>query len=178
MKWLLDWTFQLEIKREPLDLINNAIHYANIGNCIDNDPCGKRPCQNGGYCTEYGNDYRCSCPQQYTGKYWALCRTSLSLMSIHFCDLIRKELWDWGEHLQHCQPMWEWCHLPSLGVHFCLPMSLWIHWTHLQLAWVHIPFSPFTLMRCIIHPNCSIWPLSSSVTSLNLNIHFISMTAH
>ncbi|NXT94397.1 CRUM1 protein, partial [Anhinga rufa] len=40
-----------------------------VNGCISDDTCKSEPCQNGGRCIVTWNDFHCSCPANYTGKF-------------------------------------------------------------------------------------------------------------
>ncbi|XP_047908054.2 protein crumbs homolog 2 isoform X5 [Anser cygnoides] len=40
-----------------------------VNGCISDDTCKSEPCQNGGRCIVTWNDFHCSCPANFTGKY-------------------------------------------------------------------------------------------------------------
>ncbi|NXG33378.1 CRUM1 protein, partial [Dromaius novaehollandiae] len=48
----------------------NRVQNTNLVNgCISDDTCKSEPCQNGGRCIVTWNDFRCSCPANFTGKF-------------------------------------------------------------------------------------------------------------
>ncbi|XP_064532622.1 protein crumbs homolog 2 isoform X1 [Pseudopipra pipra] len=48
----------------------NGTQTANLVNgCISDDTCKSEPCQNGGRCIVTWNDFHCSCPANFTGKF-------------------------------------------------------------------------------------------------------------
>ncbi|KFU90515.1 Crumbs 1, partial [Chaetura pelagica] len=60
--------FQVENYSLPQDL--NRTQEDNLVNgCISDDTCKSEPCQNGGRCTVTWNDFHCSCPANFTGKF-------------------------------------------------------------------------------------------------------------
>ncbi|NXP53920.1 CRUM1 protein, partial [Heliornis fulica] len=60
--------FQVEnysLPQEP-----NGTHSGNLVNgCISDNTCKSEPCQNGGRCIVTWNDFHCSCPANFTGKF-------------------------------------------------------------------------------------------------------------
>ncbi|KAK2535280.1 Crb2 [Columba livia] len=60
--------FQVENYSLPQEL--NRTHSGNlVSGCISDDTCKSEPCQNGGKCTVTWNDFHCSCPANFTGKF-------------------------------------------------------------------------------------------------------------
>ncbi|NXY41066.1 CRUM1 protein, partial [Ceuthmochares aereus] len=48
----------------------NGTHIGNLVNgCISDNTCKSEPCQNGGRCIVTWNDFHCSCPANFTGKF-------------------------------------------------------------------------------------------------------------
>ncbi|KAK6175562.1 hypothetical protein SNE40_014001 [Patella caerulea] len=59
---------ELKINNEDVDLIKDAIESSYVRDCGDSSLCERKPCLNGGACTDRGSsDYYCTCPPQYTG---------------------------------------------------------------------------------------------------------------
>ncbi|XP_031986932.1 protein crumbs homolog 2 isoform X4 [Corvus moneduloides] len=60
--------FQVENDSLPEEL--NRTQTGNLVNgCISDDTCKSEPCQNGGRCIVTWNDFHCSCPANFTGKF-------------------------------------------------------------------------------------------------------------
>ncbi|XP_063265940.1 protein crumbs homolog 2 isoform X1 [Prinia subflava] len=60
--------FQVENNSLPEEL--NRTQTGNLVNgCISDDTCKSEPCQNGGRCIVTWNDFHCSCPANFTGKF-------------------------------------------------------------------------------------------------------------
>ncbi|KAF2981482.1 hypothetical protein EK904_009603 [Melospiza melodia maxima] len=60
--------FQVENNSVPQEL--NRTQTGNLVNgCISDDTCQSEPCQNGGRCIVTWNDFHCSCPANFTGKF-------------------------------------------------------------------------------------------------------------
>ncbi|XP_071622268.1 protein crumbs homolog 2 isoform X1 [Heliangelus exortis] len=60
--------FQAENYSLPQEL--NRTQTDNLVNgCISDNTCQSEPCQNGGRCTVTWNDFHCSCPANFTGKF-------------------------------------------------------------------------------------------------------------
>ncbi|OPJ67614.1 crumbs-like protein 2 isoform B [Patagioenas fasciata monilis] len=60
--------FQVENYSLPQEL--NGTHSGNlVSGCISDDTCKSEPCQNGGKCTVTWNDFHCSCPANFTGRF-------------------------------------------------------------------------------------------------------------
>ncbi|XP_039586501.1 protein crumbs homolog 2 isoform X1 [Passer montanus] len=60
--------FQAENDSLPEEL--NRTQTGNLVNgCISDDTCKSEPCQNGGRCIVTWNDFHCSCPANFTGKF-------------------------------------------------------------------------------------------------------------
>ncbi|NXO35180.1 CRUM1 protein, partial [Locustella ochotensis] len=60
--------FQVENNSLPEEL--NRTQTENLVNgCISDDTCKSEPCQNGGRCIVTWNDFHCSCPANFTGKF-------------------------------------------------------------------------------------------------------------
>lgn len=54
-----------------LDLVNSVIDSANIEDCGGASACERKPCHNGGLCTETGSgltDYTCQCEEGFSGR--------------------------------------------------------------------------------------------------------------
>ncbi|XP_067659130.1 basement membrane-specific heparan sulfate proteoglycan core protein-like isoform X2 [Haliotis asinina] len=68
---------ELRINTNNIDLLKDAIESANVYDCGDRGICDRKPCQNGGDCSEISlTDYRCICPPDYTGK---SCETEINI---------------------------------------------------------------------------------------------------
>ncbi|NWX06462.1 CRUM1 protein, partial [Caloenas nicobarica] len=60
--------FQVENYSLPQEL--NRTHSGNlVSGCVSDDTCKSEPCQNGGKCIVTWNDFHCSCPANFTGKF-------------------------------------------------------------------------------------------------------------
>ncbi|NXV77696.1 CRUM1 protein, partial [Atlantisia rogersi] len=60
--------FQVDNYSLPQEL--NRTQDGNLVNgCISDNTCKSEPCQNGGRCTVTWNDFHCSCPANFTGKF-------------------------------------------------------------------------------------------------------------
>ena len=54
-----------------LDLVNSVIDSANVEDCGGASACERKPCHNGGLCTETGSsltDYTCQCEEGFSGR--------------------------------------------------------------------------------------------------------------
>lgn len=58
------------IGTRDIDLMGDAIESVNIADCGDRSLCDLNPCRNGGVCEDISmTEYRCLCPESFTGKY-------------------------------------------------------------------------------------------------------------
>ncbi|NXD74944.1 CRUM1 protein, partial [Halcyon senegalensis] len=60
--------FQVENYSLPQEL-NRTQHGNLVNGCISDNTCKSEPCQNGGRCIVTWNDFHCSCPANFTGKF-------------------------------------------------------------------------------------------------------------
>ncbi|KFV73427.1 Protein crumbs 1, partial [Dryobates pubescens] len=60
--------FQVENYSLPQEL-NRTLNDNLLKGCISDDTCKSEPCQNGGRCIVTWNDFHCSCPANFTGKF-------------------------------------------------------------------------------------------------------------
>ncbi|XP_074465037.1 protein crumbs homolog 2 isoform X7 [Larus michahellis] len=60
--------FQVENYSLPQEL-NRTQNDNLVNGCISDDTCKSEPCQNGGRCIVTWNDFHCSCPANFTGKF-------------------------------------------------------------------------------------------------------------
>ncbi|NXA34822.1 CRUM1 protein, partial [Eudromia elegans] len=60
--------FQAENYSLPQE-VNRAQNTSLVNGCISDDTCKSEPCQNGGICIVTWNDFHCSCPANFTGKF-------------------------------------------------------------------------------------------------------------
>jgi len=62
---------QFEVQGMEIDLVNSVIDSANVEDCGEASACERKPCHNGGLCTETGpgsTDYSCSCEEGFSGR--------------------------------------------------------------------------------------------------------------
>uniref|UniRef100_A0A803W054 Crumbs cell polarity complex component 2 n=1 Tax=Ficedula albicollis TaxID=59894 RepID=A0A803W054_FICAL len=58
------------VENDSLPGVLNRTETGNLVNgCISDDTCKSEPCQNGGRCIVTWNDFHCSCPANFTGKF-------------------------------------------------------------------------------------------------------------
>ncbi|NXL95158.1 CRUM1 protein, partial [Alectura lathami] len=60
--------FQVENYSLP-DELNGTQNRNLVNGCISDNTCKSEPCQNGGRCVVTWNDFHCSCPANFTGKF-------------------------------------------------------------------------------------------------------------
>ncbi|NXT25747.1 CRUM1 protein, partial [Syrrhaptes paradoxus] len=60
--------FQIENYSLPQEL-NRTQNDNLVNGCISDDTCKSEPCQNGGRCIVTWNDFHCSCPANFTGRF-------------------------------------------------------------------------------------------------------------
>ncbi|NXQ85758.1 CRUM1 protein, partial [Nyctibius grandis] len=60
--------FQVENYSLPQEL-NRTQHGNLVNGCLSDNTCKSEPCQNGGRCIVTWNDFHCSCPANFTGKF-------------------------------------------------------------------------------------------------------------
>ncbi|NXP71101.1 CRUM1 protein, partial [Ramphastos sulfuratus] len=60
--------FQVENYSLPQEL-NRTLNDNLVKGCISDDTCKSESCQNGGRCIVTWNDFHCSCPENFTGKF-------------------------------------------------------------------------------------------------------------
>uniref|UniRef100_A0A8C9EV35 Crumbs cell polarity complex component 2 n=1 Tax=Pavo cristatus TaxID=9049 RepID=A0A8C9EV35_PAVCR len=60
--------FQVENYSLP-DELNRTQNINLVNGCISDNTCKSEPCQNGGRCIVTWNDFHCSCPANFTGKF-------------------------------------------------------------------------------------------------------------
>lgn len=61
---------QVSINNKKVDLSYSFTESRSIDNCVDNSPCDRRPCLNGGHCmsnAEY--EYQCLCKDGFEGSF-------------------------------------------------------------------------------------------------------------
>ncbi|XP_056361423.1 protein crumbs homolog 2 isoform X2 [Oenanthe melanoleuca] len=64
---------QIQFFQVENDSLSGELNRTQTGNlvngCISDDTCKSEPCQNGGRCIVTWNDFHCSCPANFTGKF-------------------------------------------------------------------------------------------------------------
>lgn len=62
---------QFEVQGMEIDMVTSVIDSANVEDCGGASACERKPCQNGGLCTETGTglgDYTCQCEEGFSGR--------------------------------------------------------------------------------------------------------------